>query len=127
VEEGVRRTLEKMDEKSLRFLRLMREQVRGKNSREVHSGQAARELRIAPGSIRHSEYEVRLRDLVQEGHVEPHPERAPTELHRYLITDKGIAAADEPEPRSAVEAPTEEPGDPPTPSERPWWRRMFGG
>ena len=117
-----------MDEKSLRFLRLMREQVRGKNSREVHSGQAARELRIAPGSIRHSEYEVRLRDLVQEGHVEPHPERAPTEFHRYLITDKGVAAADEREPQPSTPGPQEDTErlsdtrEVPVRERRPWWR-----
>jgi hypothetical protein len=123
VAEGVRRRLS-VDERTLQFLRLMREQVRGKNTREVHSGRAADELGMAPGSIRHSEYEVRVSDLVRDGHLEPHPERTPTDYQRYLITDKGIAAADEQEPteplRDTTEVPIREP-------ERPWWRRMFGG
>lgn len=118
--EGVRGRLTTVEEKTLRFLGLMREQVRGKNSREVHSGQAAREMGMAPGSRRHSEYEVRLNDLVQDGYLEPHPERTPTDYQRYLITDRGIAAADEREPRSATGGQQEGP-------ERPWWRTVFGG
>jgi hypothetical protein len=121
VAEGVRGRLTTVEEKTLRFLRLMREQVRGKNSREVHSGQAARELGMAPGSMRHSEYEVRLNDLVRDGYLEPHPERTPTDYQRYLITDRGIAAADEREPRSSSPGPSEVEG-----TERPWWRRVFG-
>lgn len=116
-----------MDEKTHRFLKLMREQVRGENSREVHSGHAGEELGIAPGSIKHSEYEARLNDLVQDGHLEPHPERAPTEFHRYLITDKGVAAADGREPQSSTPGPQEDAErlsdtrEVPI-RERPWWR-----
>jgi hypothetical protein len=123
-----------MDEKNLQFLKLMREQVRGKNSREVHSGQAARDLRMAPGSMRHSQYEVRVSDLVRDGYLEPHPERTPTDYQRYLTTDKGIATADEQEPRSSTGGPQEasEPLRDTTevpirrPVTRPWWRRVFG-
>src|SRR3712207_285606 len=111
----------------------MREQVRGENSREVHSGHAGEELGIAPGSIKHSEYEARLNDLVQDGHLEPHPERAPTEFHRYLITDKGVAAADVREPQSSTPGPQEDTErlsykrEVPVRERRPWWRRVFGG
>lgn len=114
-------------------MKLMREQVRGENIREVHSGHAGEELGIAPGSMKHSEYEARLNDLVQEGHLEPHPERTPTEFHRYLITDKGVAAADEREPQSSTPGPQEDTErlsdtrEVPVRERRPWWRRVFGG
>jgi hypothetical protein len=117
-----------MDEKTFQFLKLMREQVRGKNSREVHSGHAGQKLGIAPGSRKHSEYEARLNDLVQDGHLEPHPERTPTEFHRYLITDKGVAAADEREPQPSTPDPQEDTErlsdmrEVPVRERRPWWR-----
>jgi hypothetical protein len=78
------------------------------------------EMGMAPGSRSYSEYEVQLNDLVRDGHLEPHPERTPTDSQRYLITDRGIAAVDEREPRSST--PGQQEG-----SERPWWRRVFGG
>jgi hypothetical protein len=40
-----------VDEKTIEFLRLMREQVRGANSREVNSHKAARELDMAPDTL----------------------------------------------------------------------------
>jgi hypothetical protein len=53
-----------MDEKTIRFLRLMREQIRGIDSRVVSSGDAAHELGMAPG---YPEYESRLADLMRGG------------------------------------------------------------
>jgi hypothetical protein len=90
VEEGVRRRLT-VDEKTLRFLRVMREQMRGKNSREVYSGPAAHALGMAPG---YPEYDARLADLVRAEYLQPHPNPTMTDQGVYLITDRGIGAAD---------------------------------
>ena len=81
-----------MDEKTLRFLRLMCEQIRGKNTRAVSSGDAARQLEMAPG---YTEYETRLADLMQAGYLLPNPNPALNAQGMHQITDRGIAAADE--------------------------------
>jgi hypothetical protein len=86
----VRRRLT-VDDKTLRFLRVMREQMRGKNSREVYSGDAAQELGMAPGS---PEYEARLADLVRAEYLQPHPNPTQAAHGACLITDRGIGAAD---------------------------------
>lgn len=54
-------------------MKLLREQIRGKNTREVYTGDAARELGIdvqtTPG---HLEYEKHLADLELAGYLQPH-------------------------------------------------------
>ena len=81
-----------MDEKTLRFLRLMREQIRDKYTREVSSGDAARELGMAPGD---PEYETRLADLMRHGYLHPHPNPTSDAQGLHLITTTGVAAADD--------------------------------
>ncbi len=87
-----------MDEKTLRFLRLMREQLRDKSTgrdkytREVSSGAAARELGMDPG---YPEYETRLADLMGHGYLHPHPNPTLNAQGLRLITTTGVAAADD--------------------------------
>ena len=87
-----------MDEKTLRFLRLMRKQIRDestgrdKYTRVVSSGDAARELGMAPGD---SEYETRLADLMRHGYLNPHPNSTLDAQGLRLITTTGVAAADD--------------------------------
>ena len=84
-----------MDEKTLRFLRLMREQIRGTNLRVVYSSDAAVELEMAAGSEGHAEYEARLSDLERAGYWRPHPNRTANSQGVRGVNDKGIARADE--------------------------------
>ena len=118
-----------MDEKSIEFLRIMREQLRGTNSREVNSYEAARELDIAP---RHREYQDRLADLMWARYLHPHPN---TRLYRqgvHLITARGISVADgqpptkQPTPRNGVSLGDLTPQASDT-VRRPqsWWRRLL--
>ena len=81
-----------MDEKTLQFLKVLREQVRGKNSRAVYTGRAARELGIEPGD---PEYEIRLADLLRAGYLLPSADQNLTAQGAHQITDEGIAAAEE--------------------------------
>jgi hypothetical protein len=81
-----------VDEKTLQFLKVLREQVRGKNTRAVYTGRAARELGIEP---RDPEYEIRLTDLLRAGYLLPNADQTPTAQGAHRITDEGIAAADE--------------------------------
>jgi hypothetical protein len=118
-----------VDEKTIEFLRIMREQIRGTNSREVNSHKAARELDMPP---RHREYKARVAELMWARYLYPHPN---TRLYRqgvHLITARGISVAD-----------GQPPTKPPTPSKsaslgdlapqasdtvrRPqsWWRRLL--
>ena len=91
-----------MDEKTIEFLRLMREQVRGTNSREVNSRKAARELDMAPG---YPEYENRLADLMWARYLHPHPISRLYKQGVHLITARGIGTANE---AAADEAADEE-------------------
>jgi hypothetical protein len=84
-----------VDEKTVRFLILMRMQIKGKNSREVYSGDAARQLGMAPGSEKDYEYQAAIRDLLHARYLQPHPNPTMTAQGVYLITDEGIAVADE--------------------------------
>jgi hypothetical protein len=84
-----------MDEKTLQFLKSMREQGKKHGSREVYSADAARNLGMTPGSVRDREYKARLADLVENRYLEPHPDRSLTAQGVYLITAKGMARADE--------------------------------
>jgi hypothetical protein len=81
-----------MDEKTLQFLKVLREQVRGKNSRDVYTGRAARELGIEPGD---PEYEIHLADLLRAGYLLPSADQNLTAQGAHQITDEGIAAAEE--------------------------------
>jgi hypothetical protein len=81
-----------MDEKTLQFLKVLREQVRGKNSRDVYTADAARELGIEPGD---PEYEIRLADLLRAGYLLPSADQNLTAQGAHRITDEGIAAAEE--------------------------------
>jgi hypothetical protein len=138
-----------VDEKTLQFLKVLRELVRGRNSRQVYTVVAARQLGLdiqtEPG---HREYEKHLADLELAEYLLRHPNPNLTAYGVYLITDKGIAFAEEfstsseprdtGEPPEAPETATEMPLGP-TPSEaseaaqegsephRSWWRRVFGG
>jgi hypothetical protein len=116
-----------VDEKTIEFLRIMREQSRGTNSREVNSHKAARELDMAP---RHREYKDRLAELMWAKYLHPHPNARLYRQGVHLITARGISVAD-------GQPPTKQPtlrdsaslGDfVPQASDAPrsWWRRMFG-
>lgn len=91
-----------MDEKTIEFLRVMREQIRGTNSREVNSAKAAHELDMALGD---PEYENRLADLMWARYLHPHPNSRLYEQGVHLITGRGIGVADE---AAADEAADEE-------------------
>jgi hypothetical protein len=81
-----------VDEKTLQFLKLLREQVRDKNTRAVYTGRAARELGIEPAE---PEYEIRLTELLRAGYLLPNADQNLTAQGAHQITDEGIAAADE--------------------------------
>ena len=81
-----------MDEKTLHFLKLLREQVREKNTRAVYTGRAARELGIEPAD---PEYEIRLTELLRAGYLLPNSDQTPTAQGSRRITEEGIAAAEE--------------------------------
>jgi hypothetical protein len=81
-----------VDEKTLQFLMVLREQVRDKDSRDVYTGDAARELGIEPGE---PEYEIRLAELLRAGYLLPNADQNLTAQGAHQITDEGIAAADE--------------------------------
>ena len=80
-----------VDEKTIEFLRIMREQIRGTNSREVNSHRAARELDMAP---RHREYKDRLADLMWAKYLHPHPNPRQYRRGVHLITARGMSVAD---------------------------------
>ena len=81
-----------VDEKTLQFLKLLREQVRDKNSRDVYTADAARELGIEPAD---PEYEIRLTELLRAGYLLPNADQTPTAQGAHRITEEGIAAAEE--------------------------------
>jgi hypothetical protein len=81
-----------VDEKTLQFLKVLREHVRDKNSRDVYTADAARQLGIEPGD---PEYEIRLADLLRAGYLLPNADQNLTAQGAHQITDEGIAAADE--------------------------------
>ena len=81
-----------MDEKTLQFLKLLREQVRDKKTRAVYTGRAARELGIEPAD---PEYEIRLTELLRAGYLLPNADQTPTAQGAHRITEEGIAAAEE--------------------------------
>jgi hypothetical protein len=80
-----------LDEKTIEFLRIMREQIRDTNSREVNSQKAARELDMAP---RHREYKDRIADLMWAKYLHPHPNPRLYRQGVHLITARGISVAD---------------------------------
>jgi hypothetical protein len=128
VAQGVRRLI--VDEKTMEFLRIMREQSRGTNSREVNSHKAARELDMAP---RYREYKDRLAELMWAKYLHPHPNPRLYRRGVHLITARGISVADgqpptkQPTPRNGVSLGDLAPQASDT-ARRPqsWWRRMFG-
>jgi hypothetical protein len=84
-----------VDEKTLRYLRALREQVRGReplegDRRNVYTWEVAQQLGMA-----RSEYEVRLAELEDKGYLEDHPLPAVNSVGGRWITDEGIAKADE--------------------------------
>ena len=63
-----------MDEKTLELLKLLRELVRGRNTRQVYTAIAARELRIdIQTESGHLEYEKHLADLELAEYLLRHP------------------------------------------------------
>jgi hypothetical protein len=118
-----------VDEKTIEFLRIMREQGRGTNSREVNSHKAARELDMAP---RHRKYKARLAELMWAKYLHPHPNPRLYRQGVHLITARGISAADgQPPTKQATPRDGASLGDlVPQASDtarRPWWRRIIGG
>jgi hypothetical protein len=117
-----------VDEKTIEFLKIMREQIRGTNSREVNSQRAARELDIAP---RHREYKARLAELMWAKYLHPHPNARLYRQGVHLITARGISVADgqpptkQPTLRNSASLGDLAPQTSDT-AQRPWWR-IFGG
>ena len=118
-----------MDEKTIEFLRIMREQIRGTNSREVNSHKAARELDMPP---RHREYKARLADLMWAKYLHPHPNPRLYRQGVHLITARGISVADgqpptqPPTPKSSASLGDRTPQASDT-ARRPqsWWGRLL--
>jgi hypothetical protein len=83
-----------VDEKTMQFLKLLRERVRGKTAATCTPGigDATRELGIEPGD---PEYEIRLTELLRAGYLLPNADQNLTAQGAHRITDEGIAAADE--------------------------------
>ena len=79
-----------VDEKSMRLLTAMREQL-GETSarRTVDAVAAANSLGMYPGTLDRS-----LHELIQAGYIEESADRAMTTQGIYLITFEGIAATD---------------------------------
>ena len=120
-----------VDEKTTQFLRIMREQIRGTNSREVDSHKAARELGIGP---RHREYQNRLAELMWARYLHPHPNSRLYRQGVHLITARGISVADGQPP---TKPPTLTNGaslgdlvpqasDTARRPQSSWWRRVVG-
>ncbi len=82
-----------MDEKSMRLLTAMRQQLGETSaSRSVDAVAAANSLGMQSGT---RDLEGRLQDLVRAGYLEPDPNcAAPTRQGIYRITFSGIYAAD---------------------------------
>ena len=79
-----------MDEKSLRLLKAMREQLGETTGRAVDAGDAAKSLGMYPETLDRS-----LLYLVRAGYVEEYADRAMTSRNgMFMITLQGIAAID---------------------------------
>ena len=81
-----------VDEKRLRLLKAMREQLGETTGRAVDAGAAAKSLGMHPGTLDRS-----LLYLVRAGYVEEYADRAMSSRDgMFLITLQGIAAIDNP-------------------------------
>jgi DNA-binding IclR family transcriptional regulator len=79
-----------VDEKSLRLLKAMREQMGENTGRAVDAGAAAKSLGMHPGTLDRC-----LLYLVRAGYVEEYADRAMSSRNgMFLITLQGIAAID---------------------------------
>jgi hypothetical protein len=79
-----------VDEKSLRLLKAMREQLGESTGRAVDAEAAAKRLGMYSGTLDHS-----LLYLVRAGYIEEYAERAMSSRNgMFLITLQGIAAID---------------------------------
>ena len=79
-----------MDEKSLRLLKVMREQVGETTGRAVDAGAAAKSLGMDSGTLDRC-----LLYLVRAGYIEEYADRAMSSRDgMFLITLQGIAAID---------------------------------
>ena len=79
-----------VDEKSLRLLKAMREQLGGTTGRAVDAGAAAKSLGMHPGTLDRC-----LLYLVRAGYIEEYADRAISSRDgMFLITLQGIAAID---------------------------------
>jgi DNA-binding IclR family transcriptional regulator len=79
-----------VDEKSLRLLEVMREQLGGTTGRAVDAGEAAKRLGMLPSTLDRS-----LLYLVRAGYVEEYADRSVSSRDgMFLITLQGIAAID---------------------------------
>ena len=79
-----------MDEKSLRVLKVMREQLGETTGRAVDAGAAAKSLGMHLGTLDRC-----LLYLVRAGYIEEYADRAMSSRNgMFLITPQGIAAMD---------------------------------
>jgi hypothetical protein len=79
-----------VDEKSLRLLKVMREQLGETTGRAVDAGAAAKSLGMHPGTLDRC-----LLYLVRAGYIEEYADRAMSSRDgMFLITLQGIAAID---------------------------------
>jgi DNA-binding IclR family transcriptional regulator len=79
-----------VDEKSLRLLKAMREQMGETTGRAVDAGDAAKRLGMNPGTLDRC-----LLYLVRAGYIEEYADRAMSSRNgMFLITLQGIAAID---------------------------------
>ena len=80
-----------VDEKSLRLLKAMREQLGESTGRAVDAGAAAESLGMYPGTLDRS-----LLYLIQAGYIEEYADRAMSSRNgMFLITLQGKAAIDD--------------------------------
>ena len=113
----------------MEFLRIMREQIRDTNSREVNSHRAARELDMAP---RYREYKDRLAELMWAKYLHPHPNTRLYKRGVHLITARGISVADgqpptkQPTPRDSASLGNLTPQASNTARPQSWWRKIIG-
>jgi hypothetical protein len=82
--------VDRVDEKSMRLLTAMRQQLGETSaSRSVDAVAAANSLGMYPGTL-----DCSVHELVQAGYIEESADRAMTTQGMYLITFDGIAATD---------------------------------
>ncbi len=90
-----------VSDKALGMLKHMRGQIVGQPFRDVAVRGAAISVGVDPGQ---GECRVLVDELLRGGYLETYPSPSLTAHGLYRLTDRGIAAAEKGEPRSASEA-----------------------